>query len=153
MSVSTMARLAEGDSAVPDSTLQSALRVVAAYIPAEAIAIYIAVLGLLNPTTGATTEDVTVIRFICFVIGIVVAISLPFVTFKGGNLTKREQRRRQVIVAALAAFAFAVYAATMPSFFVTVTILGIGISQWAAVVAILVALFMPMAARALKVRS
>jgi phosphoglycerol transferase MdoB-like AlkP superfamily enzyme len=152
MSVSTMARLAEGDSAEPDSTLQSALRVVAAYIPAEAIAIYIAVLGLLNPTTGATTEDVTIIRFICFVIGVVVSISLPFVTFKGGNLTKREQRRRQVIVAALAAVAFAVYAATMPSFFVTATILGIGISQWAAVVAILVALFMPMVAKALKVR-
>lgn len=152
MSVSTMARLAEGDSAEPDSTLQSALRVVAAYIPAEAIAIYIAVLGLLNPTTGATTEDVTIIRFISFVIGVVVSISLPFVTFKGGNLTKREQRRRQVIVAALAAVAFAVYAATMPSFFVTVTILGIGISQWAAVVAILVALFMPMVAKALKVR-
>ncbi|MGK2849571.1 MAG: hypothetical protein ACSLFN_01455, partial [Candidatus Limnocylindrales bacterium] len=64
----------------------------------------------------------------------------------------REQRRRQVIVAALAAVAFAVYAAAMPSFFVTVTILGLGISQWAAVVAILVALFMPMVAKALKVR-
>lgn len=152
MSVSTMARLAEGDSAEPDSTLQSALRLVAAYIPAEAIAIYIAVLGLLNPATGATTSDVTIIRFICFVIGIIVAISLPFVTFKGGNLTKREQRRRQVIVAALAAVAFAVYAAAMPSFFVTVTILGLGISQWAAVVAILVALFMPTVARTLHVR-
>ena len=38
MSVSTMARLAEGDSAEPDSTLQSAIRLVAAYVPAEAIA-------------------------------------------------------------------------------------------------------------------
>ena len=103
MSVSTMARLAEGDSAEPDSTLQSALRLVAAYIPSEAIALYVVVLGLLNPSLEATSEDVTIVQFVCFVVGIVVAISLPFVTFKGGTLTRHEQRRRQVIVAGLAA--------------------------------------------------
>jgi cytosine/uracil/thiamine/allantoin permease len=147
-----MARLAEGDSAVPDSTLQSALRLVAAYIPSEAIAVYIAVLGLLNPSSDATSQDVTIVRFICFAVGIVVAISLPFVTFKGGSLTRREQRRRQVVVAALAALAFATYAATMPSFFFGTPILTIGFSQWAAVLAILVALFLPIIARALRVR-
>lgn len=152
MSVSTMARLAEGDSAEPDSTLQSALRLVAAYIPSEAIAMYIAVLGLLNPPATATSQDVTIIRIICFVIGILVAVSLPFATFKGGNLTRREQRRRQIVVAVLAAVAFAVYAATMPSFFFGEPILTIGFSQWAAVVTIIVALFMPIIAKALNVR-
>lgn len=152
MSVSTMARLAEGDSAEPDSTLQSALRLVAAYVPSEAIAVYIAVLGLLNPTSEATSQDVTIVRLICFVVGVVVAISLPFITFKGGNLTRREQRRRQLVVALLAAVAFATYAATMPSFFVSASILTIGFSQWAAVVAILVALFLPIIAKALRVR-
>ncbi len=63
MSVSKMARLAEGDSAEPDSTLQSALRLVAAYIPSEAIALYVVVLGLLNPSLEATSEDVTIVRF------------------------------------------------------------------------------------------
>jgi len=152
VSVSTMARLAEGDSAEPDSTLQSALRLVAAYVPSEAIAVYIAVLGLLNPTSEATSQDVTIVRLICFVVGVVVAISLPFITFKGGNLTRREQRRRQLVVALLAAVAFATYAATMPSFFVSASILTIGFSQWAAVVAILVALFLPIIAKALRVR-
>jgi cytosine/uracil/thiamine/allantoin permease len=152
MSVSTMARLAEGDSAEPDSTLQSALRLVAAYIPSEAIAMYIAVLGLLNPPATATSQDVTIIRIICFVIGLLVALSLPFATFKGGNLTRREQRRRQVVVAVLAAVAFAAYAATMPSFFFGEPILTIGFSQWAAVVTIIVALFMPIIAKALNVR-
>jgi len=147
-----MARLAEGDSAEPDSTLQSALRLVAAYVPSEAIAVYIAVLGLLNPTSEATSQDVTIVRLICFVVGVVVAISLPFITFKGGNLTRREQRRRQLVVALLAAVAFATYAATMPSFFVSASILTIGFSQWAAVVAILVALFLPIIAKALRVR-
>jgi hypothetical protein len=152
MSVSTMARLAEGDTAEPDSTLQSALRLVAAYIPSEAIAIYIAVLGLLNPSPAATSQDVTIVRFVCLVIGLAVAVSLPFVTFKGGNLTRREQRRRQLIVAGLAGVSFVVYAATMPSFFFSETILTIGFSQWAAVLAILVALFLPIVARALHVR-
>jgi hypothetical protein len=77
MSVSTMARLAEGDSAEPDSTLQSALRLLAAYIPSEALAVYIAVLGLLNPSPEATGQDVTIVRLICLAIGLVVAISLP----------------------------------------------------------------------------
>ncbi len=152
MSVSTMARLAEGDSAEPDSTLQSALRLLAAYIPSEALAVYIAVLGLLNPSSEATGQDVMIVRLICLVIGLVVAVSLPFVTFKGGNLTRREQRRRQAIVAVLAAIAFVVYAATMPSFFLSATILTIAFSQWAAVAAILVALFLPQVARRLGVR-
>ncbi len=147
-----MARLAEGDSAAPDSTLQSALRLVAAYVPSEAIVTYIAVLGLLNPSSAATTQDVTIVRVLCFAIGLLVAISLPFVTFKGGNLTRREQRRRQLIVAGLAAASFAAYAATMPSFFFGGSILTIGFSQWAGVVAILVALFLPLVARSLRVR-
>lgn len=147
-----MARLAEGDSAAPDSTLQSSIRLVAAYIPAEAIAIYIAVLGLLNPTSTATSQDVTIVRFLCFVIGLTVAVALPFVTFKGGSMTRREQRRRQVVVAVLAGTSFAVYAAAMPSFFFGAAILSIGFSQWAAIAAILVALFLPTVARWLGVR-
>jgi len=152
MSVSTMARLAEGDSAEPDSTLQSALRLVAAYVSSEAIALYVVVLGLLNPSLEATTEDVTIVRFVRFVVGIVVAISLPFVTFKGGSLTRHEQRRRQAIVAGLAAVSFATYAASLPSFFFSTPILTIKLSQWAAVVAIVLALFLPTIAKALRVR-
>jgi hypothetical protein len=152
MSVSTMARLAEGDSAEPDSSLQSAIRLIAGYIPAEAIAIYIVVLGLLSPGTDATSDEVIVIRVIAFLIGVGVAIALPFVTFRGGTLTRREQRRRQIVVAVLAAVSFAVYAAALPSFFIDATILTIPWSQWAAVLAIIVALLLPTVARALHVR-
>lgn len=152
MSVSTMARLAEGDSAEPDSTLQSALRLVAAYIPSEAIATYIVVLGLLNPPSTATSQDVTIIRIICLVLGLLVALALPFATFKGGNLTRREQRRRQIVVAILAAVSFLAYAATMPSFFFGEPILTLGFSQWAAVVTVIVALVVPVIAKRLDVR-
>ncbi len=81
------------------------------------------------------------------------AVSLPFVTFKGGTLTRHEQRRRQVIVAGLAAVSFATYyAASLPSFFFGTPILTIRLSQWAAVVAIVLALFLPTIAKALRVR-
>lgn len=152
MSVSTMARLAEGDTAEPDSTLQSAIRLIAGYIPAEAIATYIAVLGLLSPGDVATSDEVVAIRLIAFLIGIGVAIALAFVTFKGGHLTRREQRRREIVVATIAAVSFAVYAAAMPSFFFSATILTIPFGQWAAVVAIILALFLPSIAKALNVR-
>lgn len=152
MSVSTMARLAEGDSATPDSTLQSAIRLVAGYIPAEAIIVYIAILGVLSPSSEATTDEVTVIRVIAYLIGIAVAIGLAFIAFKGNSLTKREQRKREIIVAALAAVAFAIYAAAMPSFFVKDAILTIPFGQWAAILAIVTALAMPSIAKALGVR-
>ncbi len=152
MSVSTMARLAEGDTAEPDSTLQSAIRLIAGYIPAEAIAAYIVVLGLLTPGSGASADQIQLIRLVCFVIGIAVALGLAFITFKGGNLTKREQQRRQWVVAGLAAIGFVIYAAAMPSFFFQTDILTIPWGQWAAVVAIIAAVVMPTVAKALRVR-
>jgi phosphoglycerol transferase MdoB-like AlkP superfamily enzyme len=152
MSVSTMARLAEGDSATPDSTLQSAIRLVAGYIPAEAIAVYIAVLGILSPASDATEDQVTAIRLISFVIGLVVAVALAFVTFKGKQLTRAEQRRRELVVATIAGVSFAIYAAAMPSFFVKGTILTIPLGQWAAVLAIVTALALPSIAKGLGVR-
>ena len=152
MSVVTMARLAEGDSVQPDSTLQSSLRLIAAYLPSEAIAAYIVLLGLLNPTQAATSDEVTIVRLLCFAIGVFVSFGLAFVTFQGGGLTRREQQRRQIVVGLLAAVSFATFAAAMPSFFYQGTVLSLGFSQWAAVVAVIVAVVMPTIARVLRVR-
>lgn len=152
MSVSTMARLAEGDTSEPDSTLQSAIRLVAGYIPAEALLVYIAILGLLSPSESASADDVRIIRAIAVVIGILVAVGLSYVAFKGGTLTKKEQRRREAIVAAMAGISFLIYAAAMPSFFFQADILTLPFSQWAAILAIITALTLPLIAKGLKVR-
>jgi len=152
MSVSTMARLAEGDTAEPDSTLQSAIRLVAAYIPAEAIVVYIAILGLLSPSSDASPDDVRIIRAIAVVIGVLVAVGLAFVAFKGGTLTRKEQRRREVLVAVMGGVSFLIYAAAMPSFFFQADILTLPFSQWAAILAIITALTLPLIARGLKLR-
>ena len=85
-------------------------------------------------------------RPICQTIGLVVPVSLRFATFKGGNLIRRERRERQAIVADLAAVAFVVYAATMPSVFLSATIIPTAFGQLAAVVVILVTLFLPQVA-------
>ncbi len=132
--------------------LQSAIRLVAGYIPAEALVVYIAVLGILSPGNEATTDDVTVIRIISLVIGVLVAVGTAFIAFKGKQLTRREQQRREIIVAILATVAFLIYAAAMPSFFIKATILTIPLGQWAAIIAILTALAMPSIAKALGVR-
>ncbi len=152
MSVVTMARLAEGDSVQPDSTMQSSLRLIAAYLPSEAIAVYILLLGLLNPPAESTANDVTIVRLVVFVIGVLTAFALSFITFQGGGMTKREQQRRQIVVGTLAAVSFSVFAAAMPSFFFRGTILAIGFSQWAAIVTVIVVVLMPSIARALHVR-
>ncbi len=152
MSISAMARLAEGDTAEPDSTLQSAIRLIASYIPAESIAVYLVVLGLLAPGADASTDQVMAIRLVVFVIGLLVSVGLAFVTFNGGALTRREQQRRQWLVAAMAAVSFAIYAAAMPSFFFQTDILTIPSSQWAAVLAIIVAVVLPTIARSLRLR-
>lgn len=152
MSVSSMARLAEGEAAPPDSTLQSAIRLVASYIPAEAIVTYIAVLGILGPSPEATTTEVVAVRVISFVIGFAVAIALAFVAFKGGQLPRREQRRRESIVAAMAAVSFTIYAAAMPSFFLKQSILTIPLGQWAAILAVITAVTLPGIAKLLNVR-
>ncbi len=152
MSVVTMARLAEGDSVQPDSTFQSSLRLIAAYVPSEAIAVYIVLLGILNPAPDATSSDVTIVRLVVFVIGVLVAFALSFVTFQGGGLTRREQQRRQIVVGALATVSFCAFAAAMPSFFLQATVLSIGFSQWAAIAVLIVVVLMPSLARILRVR-
>jgi cbb3-type cytochrome oxidase subunit 1 len=126
--------------------------VIAGYIPAEPLAAYLVVLGLLSPSAEATGDEVTIVRFVSFLLGIAVAVGAAYVAFKGGTLTRREQRRREFVVAVLAAVSFAVYAAAMPSFFIKATILTIPFSQWAAIVAILVVVSMPTIAKALNVR-
>jgi hypothetical protein len=128
------------------------LRLIAAYVPSEAIAAYIILLGLLNPPADSASGDVTIVRLVVFVIGVLVAFALSFITFQGGGLTRREQRRRQLVVGVMATVSFATFAAAMPSFFFDTTIVSIGFSRWAAIAVVIVSVVMPTVARALNVR-
>jgi hypothetical protein len=155
MSVTSMARIASRQqNQATRTTFKNALVLVAAYIPSEALAVYLAALGLLVPATDATAEQVFRVRIVCFVIGFGMAVFLAFAAFDGSQIERKaEARRRRIVVSAFAALAFMIYCAATPDFFFSsLKFLTIAWSQWAAVVAIVAASVLPYFARALKIR-
>jgi hypothetical protein len=148
MSVASMTELANDSARAPSN----ALSLIVAYIPSEAIAVYIAALGILIPGAQATPEQVGRVRLVCFFAGLAVAVVITFANFDAANLEVREAYRRRTVVAILAAVAFLIYAAATPSFFYGDTLLTIPFTQWAAAAAIVSAVVMPVVAKALGVR-
>jgi hypothetical protein len=149
VSVSTMTQLAENGAGTP----QNALGLIAAYIPSEAIAIYLAALGILAPSATASPDQIVRVRLICFAAGLLVAVVIAFANLSAQGLTTGEANRRRLVVAALSGVAFAIYAAATPDFFFNNTYLTIGFTQWAAVGALVAAPLMPWLAKALNVRN
>lgn len=148
MSVASMTELAKTSAKDPPN----ALSLIVAYIPSEAIAVYIAALGILIPGSTATEEQVGRVRLVCFFAGLAVAIVIAFANFDATDLERREAYRRRAVVAVLAGVAFLIYAAATPSFFYANTLLTIAFTQWAAAAAIVSAAIMPVVAKALGVR-
>ena len=148
MSVSSMTRLAEHDPA----PTENALGLITAYIPSEAIAVYLAALGILIPGAIATEDQVTRVRLICFVAGLAVALVIAFANLDSTGMTTREAYRRRFVVAVLGGVAFAIYAAATPTFFFGGTFNTIPFTEYAAVAAIVAAPVMPVVAKALSVR-
>lgn len=149
MSVASIAQLAGNDAPAPANRAD----LIARYIPSEAIAVYIGALGILVPGGEATPGQVSLVRLICFGLGIVVALIIASANLNTTGITEPgEARRRRIVVAALAALAFALYAAAMPGFFYTSTILTIAFTEWATCAAIAAAIILPYAAPALGVR-
>jgi len=144
MSVATMAKLAEPGATAPANTLG----LITAYIPSEAIAVYIGALGILIPAAEATPEQIGRVRLVCFVAGVLVAAVIAIANVDPKKIPDaRELWRRRAVIAVLAGVAFAIYAAATPSFFVQDKWLTIPISQWAAFAALVgtVAVFPPLA--------
>lgn len=148
MSVASMTELAQDSARAPSN----ALSLIVAYIPSEAIAVYIAALGILIPGTTATSDQVSRVRLVCFVAGLAVAIVIAFANFDSTGIERNEAYRRRIVVAVLAGVAFLIYAAATPSFFYGDTFLTIAFTQWAAAAAIVSAAIMPIVAKALGVR-
>ena len=150
MSVASMAKLAEPGATPPVNTLS----LITAYIPSEAIAVYIGALGMLVPSAEATNEQVGRVRAICFLAALAVATVIAIANVDPKTIPEaRERWRRRIVVAALAGVSFAIYAAALPSFFIQDKWLTIPISQWAAFAALIgtVAVFPPLA-KSLNVR-
>lgn len=131
-----------------------ARKLATAYIPGEAIAVYIAALGTLVPTAAATADQIGRVRLVCFIAGLAVALVIAYVSFDPTDvIEKREVWRRRMVVAALAAFSFGIYAAATPSFFYTDTYLTVSVTQWAAFAALVSTAVLPEIAKRLGVRN
>ena len=148
MSVASMTQLAQSGASTPEN----ALALIAAYIPSEAIAVYLAALGILIPTSAATADQVARVRLICFAAGLLIAVVISFVNLDSTNLPTREAYRRRIVVAVIAAIGFVIYSSATPDFFFNNTYLTIAFTQWAAVAAIVAAPLLPWLAKALGVR-
>ena len=89
----------------PKSTVQTALDAIAAYFPSEALAVYVAALGIMQPASDGE-------RWIWFLVGV---LSVVLFTVLGG--LDREVRvpwGRLVTVMLIALVSFSTYAASLP---------------------------------------
>jgi hypothetical protein len=145
-----MATMATKD---PNEQATSALQLLAAYIPSEAIALYLAALGILTPAATASEEAITRVRLICFLLGAAAAVLIAFVgVTEAPSGARRGKWYRRIVVAILANVAFVAYAAATPTFFYSNTFLTIPFTQWAAVATIVIALVLPSIAGVVGVR-
>jgi hypothetical protein len=153
MSATSMALRASGDAAETATGFKNSLQTIAAYIPSEGLAVYLAAQGLLIPSKEATDEQEFRLRLVCFVIGLAVVAFLAFAAFDGSKFKRAEARRRRVVVTILAAVAFAIYGSATPQFFLSdQSYLTIAWSQWAALVTIISALVLPYVANVLNLK-
>ena len=149
MSATSMALRASGETGDAHG-FKSSLQTIAAYIPSEGLAVYLAAQGLLIPSKEATDEQQFRLRLVCFAIGLAVVAFLAFAAFDGSKFEVSEARRRRLVVTILAAVAFGIYGSATPQFFLSdQSYLTIAWSQWAALVTIIAALALPYVANVL----
>lgn len=90
----------------PRSGTQAALEAIAAYIPSEALAVYIAALGLFQPGTAGD-------RWFWFVVG--VALVIGFGALSAMDRVVRPSMRTFAVLTIMAVVSFATYAGALPA--------------------------------------
>jgi hypothetical protein len=93
-------------SSDPQSRAQASLEAIAAWIPSEALALYIAALGAFNPTTQTA-------GFVVLALGL--GFVILFVAFSALDRKTRPPMDKTIIVAGIGLVSFTVYAAALPS--------------------------------------
>ncbi len=151
MSLTSMGQLASspaGRSAPSgNSSLEKALNVVAAYIPSEALATYIALLAILVPASGTTASQVFAVKAICFVVGLAMSVGLIWLTYKPGSDAPATARRKRFLLIVLAVVSFIAYSLATPGGFWDGSFLGIAITVWGAALVIVLAGLLPVLAK------
>jgi hypothetical protein len=136
-----------------ETPTERGLRLVAAYIPSEALAAYLALLGLLVPATGTPTGQVEAVKWIAFTAGLVLAVALVFFGYKRGQDTAAVARRKRAYLIVFAIVAFLAYSVATPGGPWGGSFLGIAVTVWGAAIAIVLAAILPVLAATLGLRT
>lgn len=147
MSVYSMAKQAQ-DGAEPPKDWVSA---VTTYIPSEALAIYVALLGILVPSD---TKQMQNVWLLCVAVGIVTTLVVAWTSFDASTspVSQPEAARRRIFVAVLGSGAFIGYALATQSFLGGNPPLTIAWTAWGTAIAALITLLGPVIAKAFRIR-
>jgi hypothetical protein len=148
MSVMSMAQLASNPTRRPrpasESDTERGLRLIAAYIPSEALAAYLALLGLMVPAVGTPTGQVLAVKAIVLLAGLGLSIALIFLGFKpGANDDAATSRRKRILLIGFAFVAFLAYSLATPGGPWSGGLLGIPVTVWGAAAALILAPLLP----------
>lgn len=137
MSVTAMAQLASKPTrrapVDKEAATEKYLRLIATYIPSEALAVYLFLLGLLVPAVGTPAHQVLTVKIIVLAAGLALAVLLVFLGFKPGTEdTPAQARRKRTLLVAFAAVALIAYSLATPGGPWGGRLLGIAVSVWGA---------------------
>jgi hypothetical protein len=155
MAMAQMATPARRTKPKEESDPERALRLIAAYIPSEALAVYLALLGILVPVAGTPGGQVFAVRLITFVVGLALVVSLVYLSYKPApQETAATSNKKRFLLSVLAVIAFAAYSIATPGGILTdLAFLGIASTIWGGAAAIVLALVLPYAADKLGLRA
>lgn len=148
MSVIAMARAASRPSRdriqTEETDSERALSVIATYIPSEALAAYLALLGLLVPAVGTPSGQVFAVKVIALAAGFALTVGLVFLTYKPGtDEPPATTRRNQALLIGFALVALFAYSLATPGGPWAGTLLGIDVTVWGAALALFLAPLLP----------
>lgn len=152
MSVTAMGQLASApthrSAPAGESDSERGLRLIATYIPSEALAAYLALLGIFVPAVGTPSGQVVGVKVIAFVVGLAMALGLVYLSFKpGANDPPAVAHRKRGLLMAFSTVAFFAYSLATPGGPWSGSLLGITVTVWGAGLAIILAPLLPVLAK------
>ena len=149
MSVTAMAAMASSPpkrQATGETSTERGLRLVAAYIPSEALAAYLALLGLLVPATGTPQNQINAVHWFTFVVGLATVVLVIYLTYTPGTDPRDVAIRKRLQLIGFGVVAFVAYSAATPGGPFQGSIAGIAVTVWGGAAAILLGIFLPLLA-------
>jgi len=130
-----------------ESDSERALRVIATYIPSEALAAYLALIGILVPAAGTPSGQVFAVKLLALGASLALAVGLVFLGFTpGANDDQLTVRRKRAQLIGFAVVALLAYSLATPGGPWDGSVLGVALTVWGAAIVLLLAPLLPVIA-------